>query len=364
MKKIKLDVMDNVMILDEFTDTYDSAKGIKLCNTSERPSVVFEYLADNFVVVLQGDYCKADAILRYIHHYEDDLVKGEDDEYYRHYDRKMDYPAIKRLKVHRLNYIFHQNKMPFFSGNYEEENVSEWLSEDMGANYFLLPARRYMRILTDIKRADEGIKFDFMDITIYIRPFVYVPFDKSVPEMFLGFKKYIEGKTVIDVGTGTGILSIIAAKSGAKMVTAVDINPNAVSCAQKNIERNGVSNIVANVKTSDLFNEIDGNFETIIFNAPWISGKPKNSYELAIYDPEYEVITKFMEQSKKHLCKDGIILLQYSDISQKKGDGSIDHLGYLLDRHHYKITEQVSILRRNRLLGAMERVYVFVIRNS
>lgn len=49
------------------------------------------------------------------------------------------------------------------------------------------------------------------------------------------------GDRVLDLGTGTGILAIAAAKLGARSVTAVDVDPEAVSVAAGNVELNGVS---------------------------------------------------------------------------------------------------------------------------
>ncbi len=53
-----------------------------------------------------------------------------------------------------------------------------------------------------------------------------------------------KGLSVLDVGTGSGILSIIAAKSGAKEVWGIDIDDVAVENARENVEKNRVSSIV------------------------------------------------------------------------------------------------------------------------
>ncbi|MGH9374434.1 MAG: 50S ribosomal protein L11 methyltransferase [Vicinamibacterales bacterium] len=54
----------------------------------------------------------------------------------------------------------------------------------------------------------------------------------------------ITGRTVVDVGTGSGVLAIVAAKLGAAYVSAIDVDPDAVENARENIERNSVANIV------------------------------------------------------------------------------------------------------------------------
>lgn len=49
---------------------------------------------------------------------------------------------------------------------------------------------------------------------------------------------------VLDLGTGTGILAIAAAKLGAGQVDALDLNPMAISTAAANCVRNGVKEVV------------------------------------------------------------------------------------------------------------------------
>ena len=52
------------------------------------------------------------------------------------------------------------------------------------------------------------------------------------------------GMRVMDVGTGSGILAIGAAKLGAAKVTALDVDPVAVQVARENVGVNGVGEIV------------------------------------------------------------------------------------------------------------------------
>lgn len=68
------------------------------------------------------------------------------------------------------------------------------------------------------------------------------------------------GDRVIDVGTGSGILAIAAAKLGAGGVLALDLDPVAVSSAQTNVGLNGMEDRIC-VMMSDLLGAVRGNAE-------------------------------------------------------------------------------------------------------
>lgn len=73
------------------------------------------------------------------------------------------------------------------------------------------------------------------------------------------------GGRVLDVGTGSGVLAIAAAKLGAQEVTAVDIDPMAVRVATENVEKNGLSQCVT-VKRGDLLSGLDVTCDLAVAN--------------------------------------------------------------------------------------------------
>lgn len=75
----------------------------------------------------------------------------------------------------------------------------------------------------------------------------------------------VVGGSVLDVGTGTGVMAIYASKLGAKSVLATDISDDAIKCAISNIARNNVD--VAVIK-NDLTNGITDRYDVIIANLP------------------------------------------------------------------------------------------------
>jgi len=72
------------------------------------------------------------------------------------------------------------------------------------------------------------------------------------------------GSHVLDIGTGTGVLAIVAARVGASRVEAVDIDAHALAVAQANVERNGVAGAVR-VYGGGL-DAIDDDFDVVVAN--------------------------------------------------------------------------------------------------
>jgi ribosomal protein L11 methyltransferase len=86
---------------------------------------------------------------------------------------------------------------------------------------------------------------------------------ESTASVLETMSKYdFKNKKVLDIGTGTGILSVFAALNGAE-VTAVDVYPAAIGYAMKNFEENGV---VVDLKFNDLTQGIDKKFDIIVAN--------------------------------------------------------------------------------------------------
>ena len=76
-----------------------------------------------------------------------------------------------------------------------------------------------------------------------------------------------KGASVLDVGTGSGILAICASKLGAAECKAYDIDPVAVRVANENIAESGQTNVTCEV--SDLLRQVDltgGQYDLVCAN--------------------------------------------------------------------------------------------------
>jgi release factor glutamine methyltransferase len=122
----------------------------------------------------------------------------------------------------------------------------------------------------------------------------------------------IHGKSILDVGTGSGILAIMGAQRGAQVV-ATDINPLALTCAKANVLRNGCASSVM-VLESDLFVSLGGKrFDMILFNPPYLVRAPKGPYATAMDGGvDLALIKRFAADASNHLSGNGFMLLLLS----------------------------------------------------
>jgi HemK-related putative methylase len=122
------------------------------------------------------------------------------------------------------------------------------------------------------------------------------------------------GARVLDMGTGSGIAALSAAR-WSSAVTAADINPAAVRCARINVLLNDLEDRVR-VLQSDLFDSLSGEqFDVIIFNPPYLDGNPVTAFERALYGTG--VIERFAATVSQSLRPGGCVLLLLSSIARE-----------------------------------------------
>ena len=147
----------------------------------------------------------------------------------------------------------------------------------------------------------------------------------------------LKGKNILDMGSGTGIISIAAYSRGAAC-TASDINPMAVKSANENFRLN---NVHSTTLESDLFDNIDDShkFDIIFFNPPYYNYEPRNDFEKAFGGgKDFRVIREFYKRAKDYLSSDGFVcMIISSDVEIDKIYTIIEEKGY-----NYKILHKIE----------------------
>jgi len=144
---------------------------------------------------------------------------------------------------------------------------------------------------------------------------VYYPREDSELLINAIEKMDIKNRNTLEIGCGSGILSIIMTKMGAT-VTAIDINPNAIKTTKINAEKN---NVKINTFISDMFQNVKGKFDLIVFNPPYLPTE-ENEKDI-IYSGGVsgrETIKKFIEHVKEYLKNNGKVLVIISSLTGER----------------------------------------------
>lgn len=128
------------------------------------------------------------------------------------------------------------------------------------------------------------------------------------------------GRNVLEIGTGTGLISILCANYDANRVVATDINPAAVANAKYNaamlVPDAKLEVRLVKSESPSAFSVISPTerFELIISNPPWEDGTISKPADHAYYDPGFALMDSLLDGLPKHLQPGGRCLLAYGHV--------------------------------------------------
>jgi release factor glutamine methyltransferase len=187
-----------------------------------------------------------------------------------------------------------------------------------------------------ILKRDRVSKTHVAGLDLTVLPSVFHPKIFVTSGFFAEFVQSLDlrGKTVVEVGTGSGVLALSAAKAGAASVLALDINPAAVETARMNAVHNGLHEVTA--RESNLFSAVPAEpaFDVIISSPPSFSGQPRDTADRAWHaGPGYRDIVPLFDQAAARLKPDGrMYLLLSSDTNIALFDSLIAAAGFVSRR--------------------------------
>lgn len=175
--------------------------------------------------------------------------------------------------------------------------------------------------------------FTYDSITVKIHPDVFPPQLTFSTKILLDFIQDLDlqNKTLLELGCGSGIISLLATKKGAQ-VTASDINQTALNYLESNAAQNQLK---LKIVYSDLFEKMrDASFNYIIINPPYYPKSPKNVKEQAWFCGEdFEYFQKIFGQLPHYLSSEThcyMILSQDCDIEKIKAMASEKNMAFEL----------------------------------
>jgi release factor glutamine methyltransferase len=190
-------------------------------------------------------------------------------------------------------------------------------------------------------RTKEVILLNFHGVKLMVPPNVFAPpvawkWHLLSQTVLMEVK---ESDKVLDMGTGSGIQAIFAA-SKSKDVTAVDVNPFAVDCAKMNVQLNGFSSRVK-VMESNLFENVEGKFDLVIFDPPYRWTKPRDEWEICSADEGYMTLQTFLAKVKDYLTSNGRVLMSFGT------SGDLAYFKVLIRKNGFK-RKQMLKSKKNR----------------
>ena len=126
---------------------------------------------------------------------------------------------------------------------------------------------------------------------------------------------------IVDLGTGSGAIALaLAMHYPESRVLAVDSSEDALSLARDNIKRSGLNNRVQ-IQNSDWFKNIEGNFDLIVANPPYLSESEwdNSQPEVNEYEPREALVAEgnglnalklILTQSSGYINRGGLVALE------------------------------------------------------
>ena len=148
----------------------------------------------------------------------------------------------------------------------------------------------------------------------------------------------VRGLDFLEIGCGTGVISVHAARAGARRVVAVDVNPEAVTNTKLNFERFGVE--CGEAFVSDGFGAVTGRFDVVTWNAPYHGAPPADMLERGCTDENYRDIRSFFANVMGYLKPDGTVVFGFSE------SGDLPLIERLISDSGFRVRRKLSDWRQ------------------
>lgn len=184
-------------------------------------------------------------------------------------------------------------------------------------NDFLLPFPQIQGLNSAWQWYSNGVIIPVLRNKVHPYYGVYFPTHFEHLQLFDNWLKRYEGpkKSAIDVGIGSGVLSLLLVKHGFQKSFGTDMNPNAIIGLKESMEGTKLSRKIE-IVYGHLFGKWEKQTELIVFNPPWLpASHDLDRLDEAIYYTD-KLFPDFFEEAKKRLLPEGRIVLLFSNLGQ------------------------------------------------
>jgi release factor glutamine methyltransferase len=127
----------------------------------------------------------------------------------------------------------------------------------------------------------------------------------------------VRDKTILEIGAGTGLLSLCCLNAGAAKVVATDVNPAAIANTEYNANMLGLADRLETrlvpLDRAEAYSVIEASerYDLIISNPPWENRRPGGIYDYALYDEGFRLMQSLLAGLAGHLKPGGRAFLAY-----------------------------------------------------
>lgn len=172
---------------------------------------------------------------------------------------------------------------------------------------------------TPLQHINGLVNFHSSDFQSDSRALIPRPETEELVDLTLT-KKFPQPARILDLGCGSGVIGISLAKSlgeGCRELVLADLSTDALSLAQENADSLGIQ---ATMIESNLFSSLDGKFDLIVANLPYIAETERSELSPEVlHDPEMalfsgqdglDLLRKFCVQAPDYLQREGLVALE------------------------------------------------------
>ena len=171
------------------------------------------------------------------------------------------------------------------------------------------------QLLRASQRESFPYEMELMGTRLVVFANVFSPRYNVGADLFAQMLPLREGIDFLEVGPGTGAVSVFAALAGARVV-AVDVSPDAVANTRANAALHGLDGRI-DAREGDVFDAAQPGerFDLIFWNTPfgWIEpGTELTPLQRSTFDPGYEATRRYVHEGPRHLKPGGLLTIGFS----------------------------------------------------